>query len=144
MSTPRPGWTTTSLVALASASVPALFPPPAQAAQYMSVEQAQKAAFPEADRFETRNLRLTPEQIKALDGVASVRQRGEIRRIDAWAGNKQLGTIYVDDVIGKVEVKLGEEVVHSADLIALEPVEEGGFFRRLWDSIRLFFYGLFN
>ena len=48
------------------------------------------------------------------------------------------------DVIGKVEVKLGEEVVHSADLIALEPVEEGGFFRRLWDSIRLFFYGLFN
>ena len=103
MSTPRPGWTTTSLVALASASVPALFPPPAQAAQYMSVEQAQKAAFPEADRFETRNLRLTPEQIKALDGVASVRQRGEIRRIDAWAGNKQLGTIYVDDVIGKIE-----------------------------------------
>lgn len=48
------------------------------------------------------------------------------------------------DVIGKVEVKLGEEVVHSADLIALEPVEEGGFFRRLWDSIRLFFYGMFN
>ncbi|MGL4318090.1 MAG: D-alanyl-D-alanine carboxypeptidase family protein [Pseudomonas sp.] len=48
------------------------------------------------------------------------------------------------DVIGKVEVKLGEELVHSADLVALEPVEEGGFFRRLWDSIRLFFYGMFN
>jgi serine-type D-Ala-D-Ala carboxypeptidase (penicillin-binding protein 5/6) len=48
------------------------------------------------------------------------------------------------DVIGKVEVKLGEEVVHSADLVALEAVDEGGFFRRLWDSIRLFFYGLFN
>lgn len=48
------------------------------------------------------------------------------------------------DVIGKVEVKLCDEVVHSADLVALEGVEEGGFFRRLWDSIRLFFYGLFN
>lgn len=48
------------------------------------------------------------------------------------------------DVIGKVEVKLGDKVVHSADLIALEAVEEGGFFRRLWDGIRLFFYGLFN
>ena len=48
------------------------------------------------------------------------------------------------DVIGKVEVKLGDKVVHTADLIALEAVEEGGFFRRLWDSIRLFFYGLFN
>ena len=36
------------------------------------------------------------------------------------------------------------EVVHSADLIALDAVEEGGIFRRMWDSIRLFFYGLFN
>ncbi|WP_137888519.1 D-alanyl-D-alanine carboxypeptidase family protein [Pseudomonas sp. 2FE] len=48
------------------------------------------------------------------------------------------------DVIGKIEVKLGDSVVHSADLIALEAVDEGGFFRRVWDSIRLFFYGLFN
>ncbi|WP_244261330.1 hypothetical protein, partial [Pseudomonas aeruginosa] len=32
----------------------------------------------------------------------------------------------------------------SDDLVALNAVEEGGFFRRLWDSIRLFFYGLFN
>ena len=103
MSASRPGWTTTSLVALTSAGVPALFPPAVHAAQYMSVEQAQKAAFPEADRFEARSLRLTPEQLKTLDGVASVRQRGEIRRIEAWAGNKLLGTLYVDDVIGKVE-----------------------------------------
>jgi D-alanyl-D-alanine carboxypeptidase (penicillin-binding protein 5/6) len=35
-------------------------------------------------------------------------------------------------------------VVHSADLIALDAVDEGGIFRRMWDSIRLFFYGLFN
>jgi D-alanyl-D-alanine carboxypeptidase (penicillin-binding protein 5/6) len=48
------------------------------------------------------------------------------------------------DVIGKVEVKLEDKVVHSADLIALETVDEGGFFRRVWDSIRLFFFGLFN
>ena len=47
-------------------------------------------------------------------------------------------------VIGKVEVRNGEELVHSADLIALEGVAEGGIFRQLWDSIRLFFYGLFN
>ncbi|PAU64364.1 serine-type D-Ala-D-Ala carboxypeptidase [Pseudomonas sp. PIC25] len=55
-----------------------------------------------------------------------------------------IAPIQKGDVIGKVEVKLGDEVVHSADLVALEGVEEGGFFRRLWDSIRLFFYGLFN
>ena len=47
-------------------------------------------------------------------------------------------------VIGKVEVKNGEKVVHTADLIALDGVDEGGIFRRVWDSIRLFFYGLFN
>ncbi|MET1078696.1 MAG: D-alanyl-D-alanine carboxypeptidase family protein [Pseudomonas sp.] len=47
-------------------------------------------------------------------------------------------------VIGKVEVKLGDKLVQSADLIALEAVEEGGFFRRLWDGIRLFFFELFN
>ncbi len=46
--------------------------------------------------------------------------------------------------VGKVEVRLGEQVLHSAPLVALEAVEEGGIFRRLWDSIRLFFYGLFN
>ena len=42
------------------------------------------------------------------------------------------------------EVKLGEEVIHSAPLVAIEAVEEGGFLRRLWDSIRLFFSGLFD
>jgi D-alanyl-D-alanine carboxypeptidase (penicillin-binding protein 5/6) len=47
-------------------------------------------------------------------------------------------------VIGKVEVRDGDKLIHSADLIALEGVEQGGFFARLWDSIRLFFYGLFN
>ncbi|MGP3791077.1 D-alanyl-D-alanine carboxypeptidase family protein [Pseudomonas sp. B392_1p] len=47
-------------------------------------------------------------------------------------------------VIGVVEVRNGEELVHSADLIAMQSVAEGGIFRQLWDSIRLFFYGLFN
>lgn len=46
--------------------------------------------------------------------------------------------------IGKVEVRLGEQVIHSAPLVAVEAVEEGGFLRRVWDSIRLFFSGLFN
>ena len=32
----------------------------------------------------------------------------------------------------------------STDLVALQSVEEGGLLRRLWDSIRLFFFGLFN
>jgi D-alanyl-D-alanine carboxypeptidase (penicillin-binding protein 5/6) len=72
--------------------------------------------------------------------------RGQAKKLQAsMTLNPQLiAPIKQGDVIGKVEVKLEDQVVHSADLIALDTVEEGGFFRRLWDSIRLFFYGLFN
>jgi serine-type D-Ala-D-Ala carboxypeptidase (penicillin-binding protein 5/6) len=47
-------------------------------------------------------------------------------------------------VIGKVDVTLDGKVIHSADLVALQGVEEAGFMRRMWDGLRLFFYGLFN
>jgi len=47
-------------------------------------------------------------------------------------------------VIGKVEILQGGKVMNRTDLIALETVEEGGFFRRIWDSVRLFFRGLFG
>ncbi|MDP1926231.1 MAG: D-alanyl-D-alanine carboxypeptidase family protein [Thiobacillus sp.] len=48
------------------------------------------------------------------------------------------------DVVGKVEIRRGDKVLKSVDLVALEMVEQGGFFRRVWDSIRLFFNGLFG
>lgn len=72
--------------------------------------------------------------------------KGQLAKLQASMSlNPQLvAPIKQGDVIGSVQVKLGEEVVHSADLVALEAVEEGGFFRRLWDGIRLFFFGLFN
>ena len=45
--------------------------------------------------------------------------------------------------LGRVElVSADGKVVMQAPLVALETVEEGGFFRRVWDSIRLFFKGL--
>ncbi|MND59425.1 D-alanyl-D-alanine carboxypeptidase DacC precursor [compost metagenome] len=72
--------------------------------------------------------------------------KGQAKKLQAsMTLNPQLiAPINKGDVIGKVEVKMEDQVVHSADLIALETVEEGGFFRRLWDSVRLFFFGLFN
>jgi len=87
-------------------------------------------------------------QLKA--GLASdltlTMAKGQLDKLQAGMTlNPQLiAPIQQGDVIGKVEVKLGDEVVHSTDLVALETVEEGGLFRRLWDSIRLFFFGLFN
>jgi D-alanyl-D-alanine carboxypeptidase (penicillin-binding protein 5/6) len=47
--------------------------------------------------------------------------------------------------LGRVElVGVDGKVVMQAPLVALEAVEEGGFFRRIWDSIRLLFKGLFG
>ncbi|MDP1533294.1 MAG: D-alanyl-D-alanine carboxypeptidase family protein, partial [Rubrivivax sp.] len=47
-------------------------------------------------------------------------------------------------VIGKIEILQGDTVLNQADIVAMETVEEGGFFRRVWDSIRLFFKGIFG
>ena len=90
----------------------------------------------------------TTREVKA--GLASdlslTLPKGQLAKLQASMSlNPQLvAPIKQGDVIGSVQVKLGDEVVHSADLVALEAVEEGGFFRRLWDGIRLFFFGLFN
>jgi|TARA_R110001599_G_scaffold261277_1_gene461660 D-alanyl-D-alanine carboxypeptidase (penicillin-binding protein 5/6) len=46
--------------------------------------------------------------------------------------------------IGTLEVSLKGEVLVSEPLVALEPVPEAGFFKRIWDSIKLFFIGLFS
>ena len=90
----------------------------------------------------------TTDQLKAglAKDLSLTLPKGQLEKLQAGMTLEPQLTapIQAGDVIGKVEVKLGDEVVHSADLIALETVEEGGFFRRLWDSIRLFFYGLFN
>ena len=90
----------------------------------------------------------TTRQVKAglAQDLSLTLPKGQVKQLKAsMVLEPQLvAPLKQGDVIGKVEVKLGEEVVHSADLIALEPVEEGGFLRRLWDSIRLFFYGMFN
>jgi len=47
-------------------------------------------------------------------------------------------------VIGKIDIRQGDKVIKQANVVALENVDEGGFFRRMWDSIRLFFKGLFG
>ncbi|WP_417661995.1 D-alanyl-D-alanine carboxypeptidase family protein [Pseudomonas sp.] len=87
-------------------------------------------------------------QVKAglADDLTLTLPRGQVDKLQAsmTMAPQLIAPIKQGDVVGKVEVKLDDKVVHTADLIALEPVEEGGFFRRVWDSIRLFFYGLFN
>ena len=44
--------------------------------------------------------------------------------------------------VGTVKVMLDDDVVREVPLTAMQSVEPGGFFKRLWDSIVLFFTGL--
>lgn len=50
--------------------------------------------------------------------------------------------IAVGDNVGTLEVYLGEEMVGERPLVALEGVEEGGLFKRLFDQVQRFFSGL--
>lgn len=57
---------------------------------------------------------------------------------------KLIAPVKQGQVIGKIEVLQGEKLLNQADVVAMETIEEGGFFRRVWDSIRLFFKGIFG
>jgi serine-type D-Ala-D-Ala carboxypeptidase (penicillin-binding protein 5/6) len=50
----------------------------------------------------------------------------------------------LDQVVGKITVKLDGDVVASRDLVALNAVEQAGFFGRTWDGLRLWTGGLFG
>ncbi|MDK8464568.1 D-alanyl-D-alanine carboxypeptidase family protein [Marinobacter sp. SS13-12] len=48
------------------------------------------------------------------------------------------------DELGRVTVKLDDEVLVDQPVLALSDVPEGGFFKRIWDAIKLFFMQLFD
>lgn len=75
---------------------------PAHAVEYMSVEAAQKLAFPSATQFVAANVIYTREQVAAIEKLAGdkVRTRGE----QVWRAQNDgrfLGFFIVDYVIGK-------------------------------------------
>jgi len=48
------------------------------------------------------------------------------------------------DIVGKIFYQVDGEDIYDVPLIALESVEEGSFFSRMFDYIKLFFTGLFK
>lgn len=72
--------------------------------------------------------------------------RGQVQKIAATMvlDESVIAPVTAGESLGVVEVRLGDEVLHTADLVALQDVPEGGFFSRILDSIRMFFYNLFN
>jgi Na+-translocating ferredoxin:NAD+ oxidoreductase RnfG subunit len=82
----------------------ALVVAPAHATEYLSVEQAQKALFPDAERFVAAPVLLTEEQRDVITEKAGVKQRWE--KQDVWRAEKAgqlIGWFIVDQVVGKHE-----------------------------------------
>lgn len=52
--------------------------------------------------------------------------------------------IKVGDELGRVKVSYNGEVLVDQPVLALTEVPEGGFFKRIWDAIKLFFVQLFQ
>jgi hypothetical protein len=81
----------------------ALLPVPAViAADYLSVDAAQKAIFPEADGFQEIVLPQTPEQLQRLSARAGPQPtHGVIRVWSATRAGAPLGHVFLDEVIGR-------------------------------------------
>ncbi|MBU2954016.1 D-alanyl-D-alanine carboxypeptidase family protein [Marinobacter sp. F3R08] len=52
--------------------------------------------------------------------------------------------IKIGDELGRVKVSYNGEVLVDQPVLALTEVPEGGFFKRIWDAIKLFFVQLFQ
>jgi Na+-transporting NADH:ubiquinone oxidoreductase subunit C len=87
-----------SLPALAASALPA------HAVQYLNIEQAQHALFPEASAFSDARVLLSAEQRRAIEQASNTRVRSA--EVLAWrvtAGGKPAGWFLVDEVYGKHE-----------------------------------------
>ena len=72
------------------------------AADYLSTEQAQRALYPQADRFEPVPLGLTPAQKQHVTAAAG--PQPPHRSLLAWKamrGDELLGHVFIDEVIGR-------------------------------------------
>ena len=84
---------------LASAAAPAF------AAQYLSIEQAQRTLYPEATRFQDTSLQLNTEQMRQVEKLSGLPARSVSWRVfAAYKDSQLLGHVILDDVIGKVEL----------------------------------------
>lgn len=85
-------------------------------------------------------------KVGLADDLTLTLQRGQLQKMAATMvfDESVVAPVKKGDRLGVVEVRLGDEVMHTAELVALQDVAEGGFFSRIFDSIRMFFYSLFN
>jgi Na+-translocating ferredoxin:NAD+ oxidoreductase RnfG subunit len=91
-------------IVLAAASAMALAPAGAFAVDYLSADQAARAMFPDAERFEARAVDLDAAQMQQLaaQGVSARSAHWPVRV--AQRNGATLGFVVVDEVVGKFEL----------------------------------------
>lgn len=66
-------------------------------------------------------------------------EKAAILQIRADLSENIIAPIKEGDILGEIVRYAGDEIIGRYNITAAEDVEDGGFFRRLFDSIRLFF-----
>ena len=78
---------------------------PARAAQYATVEEAAKRSFPDATSFKQTTLQLSADEARAVANSTGLALRATpLRAMVALGGEKPIGIVVVDGVIGKFEM----------------------------------------
>ncbi len=90
----------------------------------------------------------------AIDRLPAGLSEDLIVTVPRGTGDKVVATVVFEEnlevpiqegqKVGSIVVRAGDQVIEERDLIALQSVEQGGFLKRLWDSVVRFFSGLFN
>jgi hypothetical protein len=87
------------LLGLATASSPA------RAERFVSLAEAQKLCFTNATRFEPIEVRLTREDIRAIESATRLKVKNPAPKVwRAWRKTDLLGTVWFDQVPGKHEL----------------------------------------
>jgi Na+-translocating ferredoxin:NAD+ oxidoreductase RnfG subunit len=89
---------------LPAAAIVMVGPGPAHAVQYLTVEQAQRLCFAEATAFEPADVKLTRDQMRAIEKDSRVDVREATEKV--WRvlkGTTFLGWFIEDEVVGKHE-----------------------------------------
>ena len=95
----------------------------------------------EGDRHAIKSGARTVRQVLLMDedtlegfglGIGQVRENVTVRGID------------LHEVPAGQRLALGDDVVVDQPVLALSDIPEGGFFKRIWDAIKLFFVQLFE
>ena len=81
-----------------------------------------------------------------VDGTVLTLPRGKKKHLvtSVEVDKEIVAPLLVGDTLGTVTLSLDGETVFSAPVVALEAVESGGFFARLWDMLLMWIASLFS